>query len=239
MPDSDYPEAFIEAIKAIKNKRPRIVAEHILAHGVITTEELSELYGYEHPPRAARDLRDAGIPLETFKAKNKEGRTIAAYRFGNVDLVQPNRWAGRRAFSRKFKQALLDQYGTRCAICHGEFAPRYLQIDHRVPYHIAGDIENVNHVEGFMLVCGTCNRAKSWSCEHCQNWTTKDKAKCVTCYWASPEDHTHIALVPMRRLDLHWSGKEIVIYERLNALAVRAGTTLPDYIKAILRKLLE
>ncbi len=83
----DDQEQFRALIAAIRNKRPRIVAEHILAHGSVTTEELTDLYGYNHPPRAARDLRELGIPLETFKVKNKEGRTIAAYRFGDTSQV--------------------------------------------------------------------------------------------------------------------------------------------------------
>jgi hypothetical protein len=43
------------------------VIDHILQYGFITTEDLENTYGYNHPPRAARDVREAGIPLETFK----------------------------------------------------------------------------------------------------------------------------------------------------------------------------
>lgn len=50
-------------LESIRNKRTRIVIEHILEHGHITTEELERDYGYNHPPRAARDVREAGIPL--------------------------------------------------------------------------------------------------------------------------------------------------------------------------------
>ena len=48
-------------------KRPRTVIGHILQHGFITSEELHSIYGYDHPPRAARDVREYGIPLETFE----------------------------------------------------------------------------------------------------------------------------------------------------------------------------
>ncbi len=65
-------------LKQIANKRARIVIEHILSHGFITTEELEKTYGYNHPPRAARDVRESGIPLETFRVKDTDGRTIAA-----------------------------------------------------------------------------------------------------------------------------------------------------------------
>lgn len=65
-----------QLLDKISNKRARIVIEHILKHGLVTTEELEQQYGYKHPPRAARDVRESGIPLETFRVKNKEGRSI-------------------------------------------------------------------------------------------------------------------------------------------------------------------
>ena len=62
-----YPKEFLEYVQSITNKRAKIVIDHILAHGFITTEDLEKTYGYNHPPRAARDVREAGTPLETFK----------------------------------------------------------------------------------------------------------------------------------------------------------------------------
>lgn len=56
-----------------------MVIDHIIAHGFITTEDLQK-YGYNHPPRAARDVREAGIPLETFFVESSDGQRIAAYR---------------------------------------------------------------------------------------------------------------------------------------------------------------
>ena len=53
-----------ELLPNIRNKRARIVIEHILAHGHITTEDL-EHYGYKHPPRAARDVREAAAARDT------------------------------------------------------------------------------------------------------------------------------------------------------------------------------
>jgi hypothetical protein len=54
---------------------------------------------------------------------------------------------------------------------------RLLQIDHRIPYEVGGDgDESELNPEEFMLLSGSANRAKSWSCEHCENWNTlKDK----------------------------------------------------------------
>ncbi|MFZ5820721.1 MAG: hypothetical protein ACOYYJ_12550 [Chloroflexota bacterium] len=86
-----------ELLENITNKRARIVIEHILENGFVITEQLEKEYGYNHPPRAARDVREFGIPLETFRVKDSEGRSIAAYRFGNVDNIQKGRLEGRQA----------------------------------------------------------------------------------------------------------------------------------------------
>ena len=67
MTTNDLPPDFVEKCKAVTAKRPRTVIAHILTYGYITTEELKEKYGYNHPPRAARDVREQGIPLETFQ----------------------------------------------------------------------------------------------------------------------------------------------------------------------------
>ena len=77
------PKDFLNRLKAVTGKRPKTVIDHILAHGQITTEDLKDIYGYSHPPRAVKDVTDLGIPIERFKAKGKDGRTIAAYRFGD------------------------------------------------------------------------------------------------------------------------------------------------------------
>lgn len=194
-----------QLLKEISNKRARIVIEYILKHGFITTEELEKKYGYNHPPRAARDVREAGIPLETFRVKNSDGLTIAAYRFGDIAQVRSGRLQGRLTFPKTLKDALYAKQSGRCAICGGNFEPRYLQVDHRIPYEVAGDIQGELNLDAFMLLCGPCNRAKSWSCEHCENWIEeKSPAICLNCYWASPENYIHIALREIRRADIFW-----------------------------------
>ena len=59
-----YPKEFLEYVQSITNKRAKVVIDHILAYGFITTADLENTYGYNHPPRAARDVREAGIPHE-------------------------------------------------------------------------------------------------------------------------------------------------------------------------------
>lgn len=63
---SDYPKEFLDLLNSVEKTRPRTVIQHILKHGFVTTEELKNIYGYDHPPRAARDVRELGIPLDTY-----------------------------------------------------------------------------------------------------------------------------------------------------------------------------
>ncbi len=232
------PKEFLKIANAITNKRAKIVIEHLLKHGYITTEDLEAKYGYNHPPRAARDVRESGLPLETFRVKDKKGRSIAAYRFGDFTKVQQNKLSGRIIFSKDFKKDLLKIQNGKCAICNGSFELRYFQIDHRVPYEVAGDDILLNrNLSEFMLLCGSCNRAKSWSCEHCLNWKREKTPNiCNRCYWGNPDNYLHIALRSVRRLDILWAEIEVAGYDKIKALANKEKTPLPDFVKKILDK---
>lgn len=170
MSKQKLPKDFIKQLKAVTKKRPKTVIEHILKHGFITTEELRAKYGYNHPPRAARDVREEGIPLETFRVRDSEGRLIGAYRFADPKKARFDTLAGRKIFPKNFKEEIITLLGSKCSICLEPYEDRYLQVDHRIPYEVLGDVEANNRRAGdYMLLCGSCNRAKSWSCEHCIN----------------------------------------------------------------------
>lgn len=225
----------LAAIDKVTGKRPRTVIEHILKHGYITTEELKD-YGYNHPPRAARDVREAGIPLITFRVRGRDGRLIAAYRFGDPAKIEHHKLAGRSTLPKKLHAQLYARSGGRCYSCYQEFEKRYLQIDHRVPYEIAGDPAEPEDIDAFMLLCGPCQRRKSWSCEHCPNWHTKDSTICTTCYWARPEKHEHVATVQLRRVELTFSGDEVGLYEKLAVDSELLGVSVAELIKRLLKK---
>ena len=113
----------------------------------------------------------------------------------------------------------------------------FLQIDHRIPYEVAGDHGNATHPDDFMLLCGSANRAKSWSCEHCDNWKRiRNSAICRSCYWAYPENYTHVAMRQIRRLDLIWEGDGIAQYDRIRESAESYGVPMPDFVKEIIRR---
>lgn len=231
MTSDEIDPRILRAIENVSAKRPRTVIDHIVKHGYITTQELEREYGYNHPPRAARDVREAGIPLETFRVTGRDGRKIAAYKFGDPSRIEQHKLAGRKVFSRELRDALYASSRGRCDICQTPYEARYLQIDHRVPYEVAGDTDTQEPGE-FMMLCGSCQRSKSWTCEHCKNWIElKNSATCVTCYWADVEDHDHIAMRPVRRIDLSWVGEEVPLYETLRMRARSSSKTVGDLIK--------
>ena len=234
--ESKLPKGMKQLIRDSKlGKRAQIVVRHILEHGSVTTEDIEKKYGYGHGPRAARDVRDAGIPLNTSSVMSSDGRRIGKYEFGDLTQVRGDRLDGREIFSKEFKEELLKSSSGRCAICSGSFEPRYLQIDHRIPYGVAGEKKGAERdLKDYMLVCGSCNRAKSWSCEHCPNWLTKLTEICSKCYWASPGNYTHIALREIRRVDILWDEDEVQIYEQLKSEAQKNEHTIPDYVKEII-----
>lgn len=234
---NEFPKEFLELCRSINAKRPRTVIDHILENGFITTEELKDTYGYNHPPRAVRDVREHGIPLETFRVTGSDGRKIAAYRFGDPSKRQFTKLSGRTGLSKRIKDALVEKYGAKCFIYLETVDERELQIDHRVPYEVAGDKHSGElDAEDFMLLSSSANRAKSWSCEHYENWRdVKDRTVCLSCYWAYPENYSHIAMRQIRRIDLIWEGAEVDTYEKLKSEATALEKELPEFVKEILK----
>jgi len=232
---NDFPEEFVELLNSVEAKRPKTVIRHILKHGFITSQELKDTYGYNHPPRAVRDVREYGIPIETYRIEGSDGRMIAAYRFGNPeDAKRPlSKAAGRTALSKTLKQALIDKYGSKCFIYLEPMDENELQVDHRIPYEIAGEHEE-NDIDAYMLLCPSANRAKSWTCEHCENWEIKDSGYCLKCFWAFPEDYEHVANVQQKIIQIVFTGDEIEDFNRLIEIAGVDGAQ--EYIKRLIHE---
>ena len=241
MPNRDIDPRILALCEKVTAKRPRTVIDHIIAHGSVTTEELQSIYGYDHPPRAIRDVRECGIPLLTFRTTSeKTGRKIAAYRFDSPNNIVRGRIGGRKAFSKRFRDALIERYGSRDAITGERCEARYLQIDHRVPYQVAGEsVHNEDQPEAYMLLDASSQRAKSWSCEQCRNWQhDRDESVCRSCFWAFPEDYMHIAGELVRRVDIQWRGSEIEAFERIRIKAEKEDTAVAAFIKKLLARTL-
>jgi len=231
------PDDFVKRCQSVKAKRPKTVIDHILKHGFITTEQLKDDYGYNHPPRAVRDVKEHGIPIEMFRVQGGDGRKIAAYRFGDPTKTRFGQQAGRTAFGQAIRKELIARHGARCAIYLETFPERELQVDHRIPFEVLGDARDVvQKTDDYMLLCGSANRAKSWSCEHCVNWLELKKAEvCRSCYWAYPDNYNHIAMRQIRRADIIWTEQEVEIYDKLKQKTGALQRDIPDYVKEIIR----
>jgi hypothetical protein len=234
----NYPKEFLDLLNSVKAKRPRTVIHHILRHGFITSQELKDVYGYNHPPRAIRDVREHGISLVTYRIEGIDGRSIAAYKFGNPGMVKNrlSKSVGRTALSKALKQALIEKYGGKCFVYFEAMDENLLQVDHRIPYEISGE-QDEHNLELFMLLSPSANRAKSWTCEHCENWERKETAFCIKCFWAHPENYEHIAGKQQRIISIVFTGNEIEDYNRLVEISGldKAQQVIKDIIHEHLR----
>lgn len=203
------PKSFIARAKAVRSKRAQFVVGEILKNGYCTTKRIQE-EGYDHPPRAARDVRECGIDLVTERYDDPDGARLGVYYFGDFNKnPMASKTSGRSVLSNTLKKQLIDKYGSKCFIFLEELPEGKLQVDHRIPYEIAGE-QDESVIDNFMLLSASANRRKSWECEHCPNWTTKDPNRCASCYWAHPEAYTHIACMPSRQIALTLDDPETV-----------------------------
>lgn len=236
-PMKKYSKDILKRLNDIKDKRPSTVIQHILKHGYITTEELEKLYNYNHPPRAARDVRERGINLVTYKVKSSNGKSIGAYKFGDPIFTDNkiSKAAGRTALSDTLKKALIDKYGSKCFIYLQQMDEKQLQFDHRIPYEIGGE---QNEIDCYMLLSPSANRTKSWTCEHCINWSLKNIEFCEKCFWAHPENYTHIAGKEWRQIIITFTGNEIEDYNKLIELVglEKAEETIKNLIANHIKK---
>lgn len=235
---NSYPKEFLALLESVTAKRPRTVIQHILEHGFITSEELKNTYGYNHPPRAVRDVREYGIPLVTYRVTGTDGRSIAAYKFGDPADVKNNlsKAAGRTVLSKALKQALIEKYGSKCFVYLETMDESVLQVDHRIPYEIGGEHDE-NDIDYYMLLSPSANRAKSWTCEHCENWERKESDFCLHCFWAHPESYEHVAGKYEKIVSVVFTGDEIVDYHKL--IAISGEEKAQDLIKRLIHEYLK
>ena len=228
-------EESIKKYEALLNrlgKRPRTVLELILKNGSVSTYELGQL-GYDQPPRAAQDLKEAGVSLKvSYGRHHKTGSRMAIYSL--ADIIDENSFLGRRHFPKRFRQEILQRFDYKCNICNTTYPARILQLDHRVPYIVGGEGKKL-YVEDYQPLCGSHQRSKSWECEHCPNRIERILEVCRTCYWACPDgNYTHVATRPERRTDITWSdAEEIELYEKLQERASREGKDISSLLKDI------
>jgi len=225
---------YIDLVIPVASKRAKYVLDKLLSQGFITSQQLRD-EGYIHGARAIGDVRDNGIPLVTLDAKSEDGRSIARYELGPVSEIKRNKLGGRKAFPTSLKKVLVDRDGPYCAISEQELPIDQLQVDHRIPFYITGDISTARNPADFMLLSRSMQRSKSWACENCNNLKKVfDIRICSTCYWAFPNAYDHIAMKEERRVDVVFTNGEVRIIDKLRDAARSDGVSIQAIIKNIL-----
>ena len=190
--------------------RPLRVIWECMINGEASTELLTEKYGYNQPPRAARDVRELGFNLETFSGRTSDGRRMAIYKLSELKNFQ--RKSARKAFSKNEKDLLVEKYGNTCYFCSQKLLSNELQIDHRVPFEVAGNSEHDSgNTDALILLCASCNRSKSWSCEQCSNFKHKEIAACKSCYWCDPNEYSHVRMKKRLVINIVFDEKQLNI----------------------------
>lgn len=239
MSDSIDPKikAMVERhLAAEPNSRSSKALRIMLSNGSVTTGDLNAL-GYGHPPRAIREIREAGIPLLMKWDRTTGGRRMGRYHFGRAEDIRHDRHGGRSALPKAFKDELLRRYGSADCITGAKLEPRYLQVDHRVPYEVAGDAGLAERdTSAYMLLDASSQAAKSWSCKHCRNFSElRDPQVCMACFWAYPDGYEHIAMQPIRRTDIVWEGEDVSVHDRLKEIADRRGISMAELLLQLAR----
>jgi len=241
MPDPDSIDPVVRAMAEAQivghpNGRVSTLLREILQHGFVTTERLQSL-GLSEPRRARQDAVDRGFPIRSETVTLDNGRRIASYSLATAaDIIESRK--GRRAIPKAFRNVLLAHYECKDAITGAKLPPRVLTIDHRVPFQIAGDNGLAERdASAFMLLDGSSQRSKSWSCEQCRNFREiKDPNICGGCFWAHPDHYDHIAMQQTRRTDILWQGDDVPLHDRLREHARSQGVTVADLLRSLARR---
>ena len=115
-----------------------------------------------------------------------------------------------------------------------EYPERLLQPDHRIPYEIGGDPDDMMRTDYFMLLSPSVNRDKSWACEHCPNWIQKITA------FVSPvimhfQKNIRISLVfKERKINILFRNQDIGLYEQIVKQANMENISIQDFTKRML-----
>jgi Zn-finger protein len=62
----------------------------------------------------------------------------------------------------------------------------------------------------------------------------KQVKTCQSCYWANPEQHVHVAMEQIRRVDLVFGGEEAQKFDELRQRCKRRGKSVAQGLKELL-----
>ena len=228
----DLPESFIKKAKAVTAKRAKTVIDHILKHGHITTEELKNLYGYNHPPRAVRDVREQGIPLETFRMHGQRQPKPRGLPLRRPFQDSAGTLAGRKCFCKEFRERHWSNVTAASVACVLTTPSPCMQstIGAHMKWVAGGGVRH----RGFNLDGGLMRQVLVLRALQQLDGETGPEGSYDVLFGASPASYRHIAMRPVRRLELVWTEQEVAGFDKLSKAAQKRGMPLPDFIKTLL-----
>jgi hypothetical protein len=209
-------------IKLLKNRRARVVTEFKVKNSSVNTD----------------DVQDTGLPIVTSETKDENNKDILSYKFAEEGKISFLREQDRKHFSKDFKDHLIEKHGSICCICLIKEESGHLQIGQRIPYGVLDEIQYKKEKEkNYFLLCGSCNRSKSLSCDTCKNYKEiKDPNVCKSCYWASPEKYNHIAMKKEGRIELVFTEELMETYNKIKSASETAKTNICKFVIELLKK---
>lgn len=233
------------------SKRAKWAIDHLLKNGSICSKTILDA-GHMHTSRVICDVRDQGIPVITeytkqgqppAKIKSKDGKLekskrFAVYRLGVPENINRAKFGGRKAIPKNIRNKLILKSGSVCNLSDRQLIEYELEVDHRIPFLLLGEPENRKCPSNYMLLSKSMQRKKSMACENCPNIHKYRKIEnCLSCYWASPEQYTHIAMVEERCVALSWDETDVNLFEQIANKAKEQGISVQAYIKEQLTSL--
>lgn len=232
--DEEVKEAIAEVIDFM-GKRPLLGLATLLENHPQWTSGRLIKANYDHSPRVFGDLKDFGVPILAENMLGQNGERSHHYRLGSKEDIVRRPLKGRSTLRKKIKRELLAKFGCKDSLTEIEFPETSLQIDHRIPFRVSGDDPANLMVERFMLLSASSQRAKAMACKRCRNMENAIQETCKTCYWASPEDYTHVEGTEAKVTTVIWHGDDKDLFSLLKQQATLNNKDLAEEIKATLR----
>jgi hypothetical protein len=181
---------FLDLLVSNFSKRGNFVRDTMLTKGSVTRWDM---LGAGYDPVAVCDLTSLGVTVST-KMISEKGKSSMEYTLNPQAFI--DRAESRMFMTPKERRRFFRSYGCKCLTCSLTLDPRSLQVDHRIPFILVGN--SLVKLEGYSALkpaCPSCNSTREDICRECikKRGTNHEVLECRTCYWAYPENYTHIA----------------------------------------------
>jgi len=185
------------------NKTQRHVIRQFLTYGFYDPKTLNK----NRHNKEVSEIGHLGFP--TRPVSRKQGKIFL------LDFTKPSVVEGtdvRYDLTAAEREAIFKAYGYRCAFCnrHRDLDKVDLVLDHKKPFAVDGNRSaNASRLEAFQCSCTKCNIIKLGACVRCKKLDGGGPETCDGCFYVNPDDCTHMATNPLRKLTTIHSARGI------------------------------